>query len=143
MFTLILLCFVVWYTRVITAGIGAADGLILIIIIFFILPLFSPISWYFGSYSLVSSLQVSFSLRRGEGRERCFLRNTTQPSRFLTQWKHRTLSDRVSVHAPGPPQESLERDGTRTSRPAKPSPNPDNAGPIVRLLMGLPVTAWY
>ena len=33
--------------------------------------------------------------------------------------------------APGPPQESLVRDGTRTSLPTKPSPNPDNAGLIV------------
>jgi hypothetical protein len=48
--------------------------------------------------------------------------------------------DHVSVHAPGPPQESLH-DGTRTSRPAKPSPNSDNAGPIVRRLIGLPVVA--
>uniref|UniRef100_A0AAZ3PA97 Regulator of calcineurin 1 n=1 Tax=Oncorhynchus tshawytscha TaxID=74940 RepID=A0AAZ3PA97_ONCTS len=55
--------------------------------------------------------------------------------------KHRTTGDRVSVHAPGPPQESLKRDGTWTSRPAKPSPNPDDAGPIVRRLIGLPVAA--
>uniref|UniRef100_A0A673W6L4 E3 ubiquitin-protein ligase RNF10 n=1 Tax=Salmo trutta TaxID=8032 RepID=A0A673W6L4_SALTR len=46
--------------------------------------------------------------------------------------KRRTPGDRVSVHAPGPPQESLECSGTRTSLPAKPSPNLDNAGPIVR-----------
>ena len=32
--------------------------------------------------------------------------------------------------------------GTRTSRPAKPSPNPDEAGPIMRRLMGLPVVAF-
>uniref|UniRef100_A0A8C8IGJ7 ATP-binding cassette sub-family F member 2 n=1 Tax=Oncorhynchus tshawytscha TaxID=74940 RepID=A0A8C8IGJ7_ONCTS len=38
-------------------------------------------------------------------------------------------------------KESLERDGTRTSRPAKPSPNPDDTGPIVCRLMGLPVVA--
>ncbi|KAK6302769.1 hypothetical protein J4Q44_G00271240 [Coregonus suidteri] len=42
---------------------------------------------------------------------------------------------------PGPPQESLERYGTRTSQPAKPSPNPDDAVPIVCRLMGLPVAA--
>ena len=40
-----------------------------------------------------------------------------------------------------PPQESLVRDGTRTSLPTKPSPNPDNAGQIVHCLMGLPVVA--
>jgi hypothetical protein len=43
--------------------------------------------------------------------------------------------------APGLPQESLERDGTRTSLLAKPSPNPDDAGPIVRRPMGLPVVS--
>ena len=37
------------------------------------------------------------------------------------------------------PQESLERDGTRISQPAKPSSNPEDVGPIVRRLMGLPV----
>jgi hypothetical protein len=37
----------------------------------------------------------------------------------------------------------LERHGARkyTGRPKKPSPNPDNAGPIVRHLMGLPVAS--
>jgi hypothetical protein len=43
--------------------------------------------------------------------------------------------------APSPPQESLVCDGTRTSLPAIPSPNPDDAGPIVCRPMGLPVTA--
>ena len=37
--------------------------------------------------------------------------------------------------------ESLEHDKTRKSRPAKPSPNPDNAGPSVLCFMGLPVMA--
>uniref|UniRef100_A0A8C7MC35 Eukaryotic translation initiation factor 4, gamma 2b n=1 Tax=Oncorhynchus kisutch TaxID=8019 RepID=A0A8C7MC35_ONCKI len=36
--------------------------------------------------------------------------------------------------------ESLERYGTRTLLLAKPFPNPDDAGPIVRRLMGLPVS---
>ena len=40
---------------------------------------------------------------------------------------------------PSPPQESLVCDGTRTSLPAKPSPNPDNAGPIAHRPVGLPV----
>ncbi|XP_045543215.1 mucolipin-2 isoform X2 [Salmo salar] len=57
--------------------------------------------------------------------------------------KHCATSDRVSVHASVPPQELLERDGTRTSWPAKPSPNPDDAGPIVHRIMGLLVTAGY
>jgi hypothetical protein len=80
----------------------------------FFYPFFSPISWYpIGSYSLVSSLQLPYKLGRGEGREPCVLRNTTQQSRtaswhnaYLT-WKpatpmcrrkHRTPGDRVSLH---------------------------------------------
>ena len=54
-------------------------------------------------------------------------------------WQHHAVGmfgDHVSVHAPSPSQELLEHDGTRTSQPAKPSPNPDDAGPIVRHLMG-------
>ena len=51
------------------------------------------------------------------------------------------LATEVSVHAPGHHKESLERNGTRTSQPTKPSPNPDDAGPIVHCLMGLPVAA--
>ena len=45
------------------------------------------------------------------------------------------------MHVTGAPKESIECDGTRTSRPAKPSPNPDDAGLIVRSLMGLLVAA--
>ena len=41
----------------------------------------------------------------------------------------------------GPPQESLVHDETRTSLLAKPSPNSDDAGAIVRRPIGLPVTA--
>ena len=37
------------------------------------------------------------------------------------------------------PQESLVREGTGTSLPAKPSPNPIDVGPIVCRPMGLPV----
>jgi hypothetical protein len=119
-------------------------------------PFFSPISWYpiGSSYSLVSSLELLYGLRRGDCWEPCVLRNTTQTSRTMTQCpsnpkpaapmyrrKDRTPGDRVSVHCPGPPQESLVHDETRISLLAKPSPNPDDAGPIVRLPMGLLVTA--
>ena len=55
--------------------------------------------------------------------------------------KHHPTGDSVSVHAPGPPQEALESDGTRTSRLTKPCPNLDDAGPIVCRLMGLPVAS--
>ncbi|XP_064871754.1 dual specificity mitogen-activated protein kinase kinase 5-like [Oncorhynchus nerka] len=82
------------------------------------------------SYSLVSSLQLPYGLWRGEGREPCVFRFGTQPNQT-------TL-----LLAPGPPQESLERDGSRTSLPVKPSPNPDDAGPNVRHPMGFPVAAW-
>jgi hypothetical protein len=45
------------------------------------------ISWYpIGSYSLVSSLQLPYGLRRDEGREPCVLRNTTRIS--CTASKH-------------------------------------------------------
>ena len=47
----------------------------------------------------------------------------------------------LSHHLHVPHKESLERNGTRESRLAKPSSNPDDAGPIVHRLMGLPVTA--
>uniref|UniRef100_A0A8C8F818 SH3 domain-binding glutamic acid-rich protein n=1 Tax=Oncorhynchus tshawytscha TaxID=74940 RepID=A0A8C8F818_ONCTS len=50
------------------------------------------------------------------------------------------LATEASVHAPGRHKESLERNGTRSSQPAKPSPNLDDAGPIMCRLMGLPVT---
>ena len=39
------------------------------------------------------------------------------------------------------PQESLVRNGTRTSLPAKPSPISDDTGQIVHCPMGLPVAA--
>jgi hypothetical protein len=55
-----------------------------------------------------------------------------KPATPTCQMKHHTPGDRVSVHVPSPPQEPLEGDGTR---PAKPSPNPDDAG----LIVGLPV----
>ena len=76
----------------------------------------------------------------------------TQPSQAAllldTMHQHQCVGENT-VHlatvsvctAPGPPQESLLRDGTRTSLSAKPSPSPDDAGPIVRRPMGLPVVA--
>ena len=51
------------------------------------------------------------------------------------------LATEVSMHAPIHHKEWLERNGTRTSQPVKPSPNPDDAGPIVHRFMGLPVAA--
>uniref|UniRef100_A0AAZ3QIX5 selenide, water dikinase n=1 Tax=Oncorhynchus tshawytscha TaxID=74940 RepID=A0AAZ3QIX5_ONCTS len=73
---------------------------------------------------------------RGEGREPCILRNPTKPHCFLTQCLLNPEASRTNVSEetlctwqprqrglrPGPPQESLVRDGTRTYLPAKPSP---------------------
>jgi hypothetical protein len=108
---------------------------------------FSIILWYpIGSYSLIAATPVQS--RGGE--------ETTQPSHNaswhnahinrkpatpMCRRKHSPTGDRVIVHAPGPPQESLESDGTRTSLPAKPSPNLDDFGSIVCRPMGLPVAA--
>jgi hypothetical protein len=53
-----------------------------------------------------------------------------------------TTGDLKSAYMhPGRHKESLEHDGTGTSQLAKPSPNPDDAGPIVRRLTGHPVAA--
>ncbi|XP_071187506.1 uncharacterized protein [Salvelinus alpinus] len=105
-------------------------------IYFFILPpFFSPISWYpiVSSYYLVSSLQLPYGLGRDEGREPCVLRNTTQlllnTARIQpgSQPHHCVRGNTVHLAtwsactAPGPPQESLVRDETRISLPAKPS----------------------
>ncbi|KAM9419583.1 alpha-2,8-sialyltransferase 8E-like isoform 2-T4 [Salvelinus alpinus] len=98
------------------------------------------------SYSLVPSLQLPYGLGRGEGREPCVFQNTTpaKPHCFLTHCLLNSEARRTNLLEETPyswQPKSLECDGTRTSRPAKPSPNPDDAGPIVRHLMGLPVTA--
>ena len=118
---------------------------------------FSPISIYLFSpqsrgIQLVVHLVSSLQLPYGEGREPCVPQNTTptKPHCFLTprSQPHQCVGGNtvqlatVSVcTAPGPPQESLVCDGTRTSLPAKPSPNLDDAGPILRCPMGLPVAA--
>jgi hypothetical protein len=106
-------------------------------------PFFSPI----GSYSLVSSLQLPYGLGKGEGQEPCIPRNTTQSSRTAS-WQCPLNLEASCINvseetctAPDPPQESLVHDSTRTSLSAKPSPNPDDAGPIVWCPMGLLVTA--
>ena len=75
----------------------------------------------------------------------------TKPHCFLTQWPLNPEASHTNVLEetlytwqpcqPGPPQESLECNGTRTSLQTKPSTNPDDAGPIVCRPMGLPVAA--
>jgi hypothetical protein len=117
------------------------------------LPKFHQILWYpIGSYSLVSSLKLLMRSRAGSPPKH----NPTKPHCFLTQCPLNPEASRTNVSeetqytwrpcqralrpARHRTQESLVRDGTRTSLPAKPSPNPDDAGPIVRRPMGLPVT---
>ena len=133
-----------------------------IIIIPLFLPNFVVSNWQLqscpiGGYSLVSSLQLPYGLGRGKHREPCILRNTTLPSRTASwhtarltlkpatpnvseetpySWRLKSACMRPACH-----KESLVRYGTRTSRPAKPSLNPDNAGPIVCRLMVLLVAA--
>ena len=51
------------------------------------------------------------------------------------------LATWLACTAPGPPQESLVRDETRTSLPTKPSLHPDETRPIVCRRMDLPVAA--
>ena len=51
-------------------------------------------------------------------------------------WRPRSACRRPTRH-----KESLERDELSKALPAKPSPNLDDAEPIVRCPMGLPVTA--
>jgi hypothetical protein len=103
-----------------------------------------------GSYCTVLSHRCnSRTDGRGEGREPCVLQNTNLP-RLTASWhaailtrkptapmcrkEHRTTGDHVIMQAPGLPQELLEHDGTRTSRP-----NP----PLTRTRLGqVCVTSW-
>jgi hypothetical protein len=79
---------------------------------------------------LVSSLQLPYGLRRGEcGQPHCPL---------IPEASHTSVGGNTVHLANGLPQESLEHDGTRTSLPAKPYTNLDDAGPIVHRPMGLP-----
>ena len=80
-------------------------------------------------------------LKRDPAKPHCLLTHcwfnpeNTNVSETPYNWRPKSECMRPARH-----KESLEHDGTRTSWPAKPCPNPDNAGPIVRRLMGLPVT---
>ncbi|XP_029549967.1 neuroblastoma suppressor of tumorigenicity 1 isoform X1 [Salmo trutta] len=83
-------------------------------------------------------------LKHDPAEPHCFLTHcplTPEASRTIVSEETQYNWRRVSVHAPGRHKESLERDGTRTFQPAKPSPNPNDEGSIVHRLMGLPVTA--
>ncbi|XP_064816559.1 sialoadhesin-like [Oncorhynchus masou masou] len=64
----------------------------------------------------------------------CAATRTLKPATLMCQRKHLAPGDCVT---PDTPQESLERNGTRTSLPTKPSPNPEDAGPVIHRLMGL------
>jgi hypothetical protein len=75
----------------------------------------------------------------------CFLTHCSlNPKASCTNVSEETLyswQPKSVCRHPTRPKELLEFNGTRKSQPAKPCPNPDNTGPIVRRLMGLPVTA--
>ena len=104
-----------------------------------------------SSYSLVSSLQLQ---RRGEGREPCVLRNTTQPS-HTASWhdahptqkpvapmcrrKHRTPGDLVSMQCARPATGVASAWWDKDIPDGQTLPNPDDAGLIVRRPMDLPV----
>ena len=118
--------------------------------IFFLFdPFIAPISWYpIGSYSLVSSLQLPHGLESRASSDtrpnQAALPLDTVPSLPGSQ-PHQCVGGNT-IHlaivsactAPDPPQESLLREGTRTSLPAKHSLNPDNGGPIVHRPHGSP-----
>jgi hypothetical protein len=102
---------------------------------------------------VVTSLQLPYRLGSGEGREPCALRQAKLHC-FLTQCplNPEASCTNVSEETPytcRPRQRACARPTIgvararwdKESRPAKPCPNPDDAGPIVFRLMGLPVTA--
>jgi hypothetical protein len=104
---------------------------------------FSPI----GSYSLVPSLQLTYGIGGGHASSEtppCQAALLAQPRSQTYQYvggntvqlATESACRRLARH-----KESLECDEIRKSWPAKPSPNPDNGGPIVCCLMRLPVSA--
>jgi hypothetical protein len=101
------------------------------------LPLFCP-NWQLQSCHIAATPLRTRESRRS--RAVCPPKhNPTRPHCFLTQCPLNPLMSACT--AASPPQESLVRNGTRTSLPAKPSPNPNDAGPIVCHPIGLPVAA--
>ena len=112
--------------------------------IFCILPLFQILSHHCNSQ------------RTREGKvESCVLRNMTRQTALLNTRPLNPEASRTNVleeipfncraraacRHPSRHKESLEHDEPSKATPAKPSPYQDDAGPIVRRPIGLPVTA--
>ena len=114
-------------------------------------PPFSP------QFCGIQLLSHRYNSRTGSGETKVesHASSDTQPNQphcFLTQRASNPEASRNNVSedtpctrqpwlartAPGPPQDSLVRDETRTSLPTKPSPNPDDARPIVHCPTDLP-----
>ena len=108
--------------------------LIWFIIYKFFLPNFVVSNLNF--YSLVPSLQLPFGLGRGAKVEsRASWHNahwTRKPAAPMCRRKHRTPGDRVSMHCSHPATGVASARWDKNILAAKPSPNPDDAGPIVR-----------
>jgi hypothetical protein len=105
--------------------------------------------------SLLSSLQLPYELgiksrESPEARpnQAALLLDTMptyrKPVAPMCQGKHNTPCDRVSVHSARLATGIASAQWDKTFLPAKPSPNPDDAGPIVHRLMGVLVAgrAW-
>ena len=122
-------------------------------------PFFSPIPWY-PIVLVATILSHRYNSRMAQERRRLKvmrppIHNPTKPHCFLTQRASNPEASRTNVSeetpctwqpwlactAPGPPQESLVRDETRISLPAKPPRILDDARPIVRCPTDLPVAA--
>ena len=125
--------------------------------IFFYIYLFNytPFSPQFSGIQLVVTVlshRCNFRTYSGEAKVESCASSETQPSE-ATLLKLEASRTNVSEETPytwrpcrralrrKKPQELLVRDGTKTSLLAKPSPNPDDAGPIVPRPMGLPVVS--
>ena len=127
--------------------------------IFLFLPLFLPnfvVSNCCSSYYLVSSLQLPYGLGRDEGWKSCVLRYTTQPAALLLNTAriqpgsqpHQCvggnavhLATLVSVHCARPDTGVAAAQWDKDIPTAQALPNPDDARPIVRRPMDLPVAA--
>ena len=98
-------------------------------------PFFSPISWYPILSCLIATTPVRARERRRMKVISPPIHNSTKPHCFLTQRASNPEASRTNVSeetpctrqpwlartAPGPPRESLVRNETRISLPAKPS----------------------
>jgi hypothetical protein len=108
-----------------------------LLFIYTFIHFFSPISWYpIGIYSLIPSLQLPFGLGRGAKVESSASWHnahwTRKPATPMCRGKHRTPGDRVSMHCSHPATGVASARWDKNILPAKPSRNPDDAGPIVR-----------